>query len=91
MDSGICGEIGADTTVLSNGSLTGVINDGYSFGNTALAKGGIHGGKGNLATKSITEPLKFATNAGAVSFIKLSDTIKCLPSLSQFQVISQSH
>ena len=57
MDSGICGEIGADTTVLSNGSLTGVINDGYSFGNTALAKGGIHGGKGNLATKSITSPV----------------------------------
>ena len=91
MDSGICGDIGADTTVLSNSSLTGVINDGYNLGNTALAKGGIHGGKGNLATKPITEPLKFATNAGAATIIKLSDTMKCIPSLAQFQAISQSH
>lgn len=83
------GNLGQDISVLSNSSLMGVVNDGNNLGQ-AVTKDITKGGKGNFATKPITEPLRFATNAGAVTFVKLSDTVKSIPNVSQFQAISQS-
>lgn len=58
-------EVGSDITNLSNSSLGSGIGGDNNLNKPVFADG-IQNGKGNSLSKSITEPLKFVTNANVV-------------------------